>query len=264
MESFSWPTQSWKNYSLRVIPLATNSGKYNMLADEFIWQQSGFFLRFYCWEKPTLSFGKGKLKNIEAERAKAKKLGLDLIERPTGGKTVLHEYELTYSFACDISIFPGGILETYSALSKILCDALLDLGIKTEMKDKKENLSQNTICFYEKSSFEISCSNKKLVGSSQRRNRERLLQHGSILFKVNWDLWQRVWSVTSIEEMKKKITCLDDQAREKISRERLIKKILLSFEKNTGILIQEESFSEEEEKVIRSTNYKLNHFDKDI
>ena len=91
-----------------------------MAADEYLIQHSEVpVLRFYQWQKPTLSFGSSFGNSLAHRLAALKELDfqtirdfdLDGVIRKTGGKTVLHQYELTYSFIAPN--FPLGILESY-------------------------------------------------------------------------------------------------------------------------------------------------------
>ena len=57
----------------------------------------GPVLRFYEWEPATLSIGYFQSVEKEIDMDEVKKHGLGFVRRPTGGRGVLHEHELTYS-----------------------------------------------------------------------------------------------------------------------------------------------------------------------
>ena len=83
-----------------------NSGKccpsYNMALDEALleWHSKGEIgpvLRFYEWEPATLSIGYFQSVEKEIDLEQLRNTDLGFVRRPTGGRGVLHEHELTYS-----------------------------------------------------------------------------------------------------------------------------------------------------------------------
>ena len=136
LEKFQFPT-------LRVIPVSFNSAVWNMAADEYLMQHSEVpVLRFYQWQKPTLSFGSSFGNSLEHRLAALKELDfktirdfdLDGVIRKTGGKTVLHQYELTYSFIAPN--FPLGILDSYQKISSILQNAFASFSLDCQLQKK--------------------------------------------------------------------------------------------------------------------------------
>ena len=88
---------------LRIIPLSTASAVWNMAADEYLMQHSEVpVLRFYQWQKPTLSFGSSFGNSLAHRLAALKELDfqtirdfdLDGVIRKKGGKTVYHVQSL--------------------------------------------------------------------------------------------------------------------------------------------------------------------------
>ena len=75
---------------------------FNMALDEALlkWHSKGKMvrcLRFYEWQPATLSIGYFQSVDKEIEMDAVRKHGLGFVRRPTGGRGVLHEHELTYS-----------------------------------------------------------------------------------------------------------------------------------------------------------------------
>src|SRR5262245_2885472 len=54
-------------------------------------------VRFYSWRIPTISLGRNQKpeKAVDVEYCRAN--GIDIVHRPTGGRAVLHDDELTYA-----------------------------------------------------------------------------------------------------------------------------------------------------------------------
>jgi len=55
-------------------------------------------IRFYQWSPPTVSLGYFQDLKKEVDIDICRKSGINIVRRPTGGKAVLHDQELTYSF----------------------------------------------------------------------------------------------------------------------------------------------------------------------
>ncbi len=206
---------------LRLIPFSIQSAAFNMAADELILSTPGTTLRFYGWNRPALSFGRNNanLEEIDLDVCKAKEI--ELVRRITGGKTVLHQHELTYSICSDISLFSSSILKTYRMISQPLSESLRAFGVKAEISPKQSRKGKTTICFQEVSAYEIAVNKRKIVGSAQFRKVNRFLQHGSILLDLDWELWKKVWKLPLESTLlEKRITTFFQQTGQQLELER--------------------------------------------
>src|SRR3989338_6905565 len=86
----------------RLINTGFNTPAMNMAIDEALLTSKMPVLRFYRWKQAGLSLGYFQdIKDINVNFCK--KNNIDIVRRITGGKTVLHDKELTYSFVIDVS-----------------------------------------------------------------------------------------------------------------------------------------------------------------
>jgi lipoyl(octanoyl) transferase len=185
-----YPLQQWR---LLITPPAP--GTWNMAVDEAILEaveQSKVppTIRLYAWDPPCLSIGYAQ-KTADVDFARLSAHGWDWVRRPTGGRSILHTDELTYSLTAHSSDprVAGGVLESYQRLSCALLSALHSLNIPAEAKpDRTPAADQEVgaVCFEIPSNYEIVVQGKKLVGSAQLRRKNVILQHGS--FPLNGDL----------------------------------------------------------------------------
>ena len=80
------------------VPIA---GSLNMAIDDYLFQSLSSdhqtFLRFYRWERPTVSLGYSQDIRKVVDVNYCRKQGIDIVRRMTGGKLVLHHKEVTYS-----------------------------------------------------------------------------------------------------------------------------------------------------------------------
>jgi lipoate-protein ligase A len=187
-----------------------HEGYHNMAVDEAIAcavenRVSPPTLRLYSWKTQTLSIGYSQRIDKEIDTIYCQREGIDIVLRPTGGRAVLHDKEVTYSIASpkdNPPFFPpfkkrgGGdfadsILETYMVISNALVRGLSFLKINAILNPKSQ-ISRPTImgapksqisrpsCFATTSQYEVIVHGKKLIGSAQRRFKMSFLQQGSI------------------------------------------------------------------------------------
>lgn len=140
-------------------------------------------LRFYGWSPPCLSLGRGQ-PLADADQARCRAAGVDVVRRPTGGQAILHTDELTYSVALrqDDPRAGGGVLESYRRLSEGLLAGLRRLGVEAvqSLPTKEPPAESRPVCFEVPSDYEITFGGRKLVGSAQWRSRGGVLQHGAL------------------------------------------------------------------------------------
>ncbi len=161
-----------------------NNAYINMAIDEVLLSSTVPVLRFYQWKPNAVSIGRFQDIN-EIDLDYCNKNRIDVVRRITGGKTVLHEHELTYSFIVDKTKLPRSIVESYNLISSALIRGLRILGLNPEMNKTKIVNKDNPVCFQEPSFNEVVINHKKVVGSAQVRVKGKLLQHGSILTGID-------------------------------------------------------------------------------
>jgi lipoate-protein ligase A len=172
------PALSW-----RVFRDEPASGARNMAVDHALADcvaEGEAVLRLYQWERPTLSLGRNEpaaIYPIEAIRSK----GMDVVRRPTGGRAVLHDAELTYAVVAPITTWAPRA--AYRAINEALAAALRSLGAPVGVSEGSVRAlgPHAGPCFRSPAAGEVVAAGRKLVGSAQARIGEALLQHGSIL-----------------------------------------------------------------------------------
>jgi lipoate-protein ligase A len=176
----------------RLLAHGAATGAWNMAVDEALLDSvaSGDCpptLRFYRWFPPCLSLGYFQpLEVVDLSACRA--LGVDIVRRPTGGRAILHDRELTYSIALPVAVLgeDAGILPSYYRISRALQAGLQALGVETSMAPvaaARASEEHGPICFDRPSAHEILLQGRKLVGSAQVRRAAAILQHGSILIE---------------------------------------------------------------------------------
>jgi lipoate-protein ligase A len=152
---------------IRVLETGNNIGSLNMAIDEFLlYNCSDPVLRIYGWSKPCISIGYFQSTD-DINYKKCLEQNIDIVRRITGGGAVFHDMELTYSFVT--KNFPQDILESYKEISGIVIQALKKLGLDAKFSPLND----------------VTVNGKKVCGNAQTRKNNTLLQHGTILLKVD-------------------------------------------------------------------------------
>jgi lipoyl(octanoyl) transferase len=144
-------------------------------------------LRVYGWCQPTLSLGYAQNAQQEVDLTTCYAQGVAVIRRPTGGRAVLHDQEVTYSVVMPLTLADGPhtITEHYRRIGMALAAALQALGLPVQLARPQvraglTHAPASPACFAALSRYELSVAGKKMVGSAQKRAQRALLQHGSI------------------------------------------------------------------------------------
>ena len=163
-------------------------------------------LRIYQWQQPTLSLG-----YFQPWRASFSSRGfesLPLVRRLSGGGALLHDKELTYSFALPATHpLAKDNKSLYQHAHHALIEALQEFGIHAHLHCASNSQDESRIdrcrepaveassdlpflCFQRFCPGDVllqsgsgTCS--KIIGSAQRRRRGAILQHGSILLATS-------------------------------------------------------------------------------
>ncbi|MFC2156755.1 biotin/lipoate A/B protein ligase family protein [Acidobacteriota bacterium] len=170
-----------------IIDEVPQKGSWNMAVDEFLLESISESLqtnlRFYLWERPTVSLGYSQVVDKVVDVSYCKKNGIDIVRRMTGGKLVLHNQEVTYSVcSSDTGTFTDSLADSYRLISKGLIRGLELMGLKPYLADSPpmEYVRGVLPCFSHPAYNEVEIDGKKIVGSAQKRFGSQFLQHGSI------------------------------------------------------------------------------------
>jgi lipoyl(octanoyl) transferase len=176
-------------------------------------------LRLYRWRPACLSLGRFQ-RSAAIDRAACARDGVEIVRRPSGGRALLHDDELTYAViarADDPLIASGSVVDSYRRISAALLAGLRRLGAQAELTPARRGDARrlttkrpdrdteirrqgetseisptvsstprllvsppSAACFDAPSSYELTVDGRKLVGSAQTRRDGVLLQHGAI------------------------------------------------------------------------------------
>ena len=193
----------------RLLNMPKNNAAMNMAIDEAILltqkEQPNPTLRFYGWTQPAFSFGYfqdiAEVVDIDACRAD----DIELVKRMTGGGTVVHGWELTYTLIFPRSDREISVANAYQRIGQSLTHAFQKLGVPAQCYTacadpssavrnrtyrtsesfnavrNRTNQAEPNICLTNPAEHDVmSDNNKKLAGVSVRRNRYGIMFQGYI------------------------------------------------------------------------------------
>lgn len=206
------------------------------------------FLRFYQWKPYAISLGANQsFSDVDLKRTKAD--GIDVVKRPTGGRAIFHSEEITYSFIIPLS-FGLSPKEIYFSVSEALITGLKYYDEKlsgTMLESLQPNFPEllksksGSICFASTAKNEVKYLGKKLIGSAQRKMKNIVLQHGSILCGtkhrelINYLLLSEKDKTKLKNEINSKTVEIETILNEKVDYKRLRNCLTLGLEEHFNI-----------------------------
>ena len=200
------------------LPYRVNSGQVNMDKDAQILNsaiESGSdepVFRLYGWNPPCISLGRNQRDDF-LDMVFLKNHNIDVVRRLTGGRALLHDNEITYSFVCPETYLENGqhVVSSYKEISQILIDKFRLLGIELDFGTAKAVKTGFDYCMLISTGADLCYKNKKLIGSAQCRKNGYILQHGSILYDYDRTLLEQIFKedidcgdITTIKEINSK------------------------------------------------------------
>ncbi|KUP05950.1 octanoyltransferase [Bacillus coahuilensis p1.1.43] len=251
----------------RYIDSGNCSPFFNMALDEALldWHSEGKIpptIRFYGWNPATLSIGYFQKVEKEINLDRVKELGLGFVRRPTGGRGVLHEHELTYSVIVseDYPDMPKTVTEAYRVISEGILKGFHYLGLEAyfavpRTEEEKNSLKnpRSSVCFDAPSWYELVVEGRKVAGSAQTRQKGVILQHGSILLDLDEDKLFSVFHYPNdrVKErmqraFKSKAVPINDIAKDTITIEQAKEAFFKGFQEGLSVELKPYTLTEEE------------------
>ena len=193
----------------RLIHSREASGAWNMAVDEALLEgarESNVpVLRFYSWDPACISLG--RLQKVPD--AVTQQSTFDWVRRPTGGRAVLHQHEVTYCAVIPENCLAKenrSVVGAYNWLSQGFISGLETLDIHAHLAPAHRRREMADNCFSAPAQCDFVVDGRKLIGAAQCRKYGIILQHGSILMHIDVQSWQ---------------TALDSSMRDAVSLEEL-------------------------------------------
>lgn len=151
-------------------------------------------LRIYGWDSPTLSLG--YFQNYADRDSHSASVKAPCVRRASGGGAIMHDREITYSLCMPSqNRWAREHAELYDRVHRAIIRVLQKYDVAATLHGDvqpqtapSENAPSDSearpfLCFLRRTSGDVVAGRDKIVGSAQRRGRQALLQHGSILMR---------------------------------------------------------------------------------
>lgn len=154
--------------------------------------------RLYTWKPKCISLGRNQKDDFLTGE-------IDAVRRLTGGRALLHDNEVTYSYVTPVTDGES-VIESYKKISGLLIDFFKTLGVELDFGENKRVSTHFDYCMLLSTGADVCFQGKKIIGSAQCRKQGYILQHGSILFGYDKELLEHLFKeevkgITTVKEI---------------------------------------------------------------
>lgn len=197
-------------------------------------------LRLYRWEVPTVTLGHFQpLEQVDLDACSRR--GFDVARRPTGGRGVLHDDELTYSVVAGVADgVPRGTAASYRHLSAALAEAYRALGVPAELTARQRGRKGAGACYLHATQADLSLGASKLSGSAQVWTGDTVLQHGSFVISRDVAAEAEVFGLPAAgaDDLARHTATLEGALGRRPSVEEIATAVVAAFERTLGIALE--------------------------
>lgn len=226
----------------RLLKPDTHDAFMNMAVDESILKNRIENLvpntvRLYSWKPSTVSIGRFQDAKRELHVEDCTKHGVDVVRRITGGGAVYHDSdgELTYSVVVKrADLGTDDIGEVYAKIYSALTEALRTLGVEADFNPGDVKACPN-----------LTVNGRKISGSAQAHRKGVVLQHGTLLSRVDlvrmFTFLRVPWAKTCMQVAKiaeNKITSIDAETGRNISTNEIVAAFVQGFERTFKVKLE--------------------------
>ncbi len=219
----------------------------NMAIDEALLIKGEPTVRIYKWKPSAISIGYFQSIEEEVNLEKCNRYGIDVVRRITGGGAVYHDEkgEITYSFICPEKYMPN-ILKSYEVICSCLAKGLKYIGLNARHAGIND----------------VIVNGKKISGSAQTRRYGNILQHGTILLKVDIEKMFSLLKVSKekisdkeIKSIKERVTSIEREIG-KVNEKEVVEAIKKGFEEEMKIEFYNGKLRKEEIEIAKKLRKK--------
>lgn len=175
----------------RLIPQEAREGAVQMaleeIAAETVRAGGPALVRVYQWDPSTLSLGYGQ-EPATVDWTYCRSNDIDVTRRPTGGGGIYHDHhgDISYSIVVPASAVDSDLLESYQTLCQPILSFFDRLGLDAGFADEQQPSMYEPACYLRgiNPAHDILVDGDKISGNAQYRQRDVVIQHGSIKFEL--------------------------------------------------------------------------------
>lgn len=158
-------------------------------------------VRTFRWAPSTLSLGYGQDPET-VDWDYCERADVAVTRRQTGGGGIYHDHyaDISYSIVVPAHAVSGDLLEAYHALCAPVLDFFKRLELDANFADEPQPALHEPACFLRdiNPAHDILIDGAKISGNAQYRQRDAVIQHGSILFDRATDRHMAVFDTPGV------------------------------------------------------------------
>ncbi len=173
-------------------------------------------VRVYAWQPSTLSMGYSQAADT-VDWDFCEREGIAVTRRQTGGGGIYHDRhgDISYSIAAPAAEFPGELLAAYHEMLEPVLDAFDRLGLAVDVADTEQPPIYEPACYLRglHPAHDLVVDGRKISGNAQYRQRDAVIQHGSLTYARETDRHLGVFAdPPDAETFESRVTAIREQA----------------------------------------------------
>jgi lipoate-protein ligase A len=205
----------------RLVPAESRPGPMQMALEEVAAETAASggprTVRVYTWEPSTLSLGYRQApETVDWEYCDRN--GITVTRRPTGGGGIYHDTygDISYSIVGPQDELPGDLMECYELLCTPVLDAFDRMGVDAAFAGEALPEIHKPACYLRKvnPAHDILAGGEKISGNAQYRQRDAVIQHGSLSYVLATDHHLGVFQTDEVsrETFDDRVTSIREQS----------------------------------------------------
>ncbi|APX96860.1 lipoate--protein ligase family protein [Natronorubrum daqingense] len=153
-------------------------------------------VRVYSWEPSTLSLGyRQEPETVDWEYCERN--GIDVTRRQTGGGGIYHDSyaDISYTIVAPAAEVPGDLMDCYELFCEPILEGLRRMGVDADFASAEQSSIYQPSCYLRDinpahdvvAPASAGADAKKISGNAQYRQRDVVIQHGSISYDLESD-----------------------------------------------------------------------------
>jgi lipoate-protein ligase A len=173
-------------------------------------------VRVYRWEPSTLSLGY-RQDPATVDWAFCTDRTVDVTRRPTGGGGIYHDAvgDISYTIAVPAAEVPGELLACYELLCEPVLSAFERMGVDAAFADEEQPAIHQPACYLRaiNPAHDILAGGRKISGNAQYRQRDAVVQHGSLSYALAVESHLGVFAADlDAEVFRERVTSIREQS----------------------------------------------------
>ncbi|USZ71554.1 lipoate--protein ligase family protein [Natronosalvus halobius] len=178
-------------------------------------------VRVYDWEPSTLSLGYQQEPDT-VDWDFCEEHGIDVTRRQTGGGGIYHDAvaDISYTIVAPAAEVPGDLMDCYAMFCEPILEAFSRMGVDADFAESKQEAIYRPSCYlrdihpaHDVVAPASESETKKISGNAQYRQRDVVIQHGSLSFDIEPETHVGVFAAdVEPETFTDRVTSIREQA----------------------------------------------------